>query len=102
MSEEGDRNLIDFDTALANIVSNDAVRNMPTAEVHTLQANLAKRVGDAISKHLSRRLQEANALEKMSDKEIDEYLTDKYGKIWPQLTLSPEERVRVNSLKIKK
>lgn len=99
LSEDGERNLLDFRDALANIISTDDVRNMSVAEVHTLQANLAKQVGDAVSKHLSRRIQEAKALDEMSDKEVDAYLVDKYGQIWPQLTLSPEERIRVQSFK---
>lgn len=99
MSEEGERALTDFKYGLEVVMSADDVRNMTVAEVQTLQANLAKKVGDAVSNHLARRLREANALAEMSDKELDAYLTDKYGKIWTELTLSPEEQVRVNSIR---
>lgn len=102
LTEEGERALIDFKYGLETVMSTDDVRNMTVAEVQTLQANLAKKVGDAVSHHLTRRLQEANALSEMTDKEVDAYLTDKYGKIWPELTLSPEERVRTNSMRNKK
>lgn len=99
MSEEGNRALLDFRYGLDSVMEKDDVRNMTVAEVQTLQANLAKLVGDACSKHLARRIQEANALAEMSDKEVEAYLVDKYGKIWEQLTLSPEEQVRVNSIR---
>lgn len=102
LTEEGERFLMEFNYALENIATSDDLRNMTVGEVHTLQANLAKKVGDAISKHLARRLQEANLLAEMSDKEVDKYLTDKYGKIWPELTLTLEEQVRVHSLRNKK
>lgn len=102
LTEEGERALIDFNYALESIISHDDVRNMSMGELHTLQANLAKKVGDAVSNHISRRLREATTLSEMTDKEVDEFLTDKYGAIWPHLTLSPEERVRVSSLRNKK
>lgn len=102
LTDEGERALTDFKYGLETVMSTDEVRNMTVAEVQTLQANLAKKVGDAVSNHLTRRLREAAALAEMSDGEFDAYLTDKYGKIWPHLTLSPEERVRANSLLNKK
>lgn len=99
LSQEGDRAILDFRYGLESVMEKDDVRNMTVAEVQTLQANLAKLVGDAFSKHLARRIQEANALEAMSDKEFEKLLVDKYGKIWPELTLSPEETIRASSLK---
>ena len=99
LSEEGVRAIMDFRYGLDSIMEKDEVRNMTVAEVQTLQANLAKLVGEAFSKHLSRRVQEANALESMSDKEFEKSLEDKYGKIWAELTLSPEEVIRAQSLR---
>ena len=102
LSEEGERSLIDFRYGLDSVMEKDEVRNMTVGEVQTLQSNLAKLVGDAFSKHLSRRLQEAKALESMSDKEVVVYLEDKYGAIWRELTLSPEEQVRTQTIRNKK
>lgn len=102
LSEEGNRALIDFRYGLDSVMEKDEVRNMTVGEVRTLQANMAKFVGEAFSKHLSRRLQEASALEAMSDKEVVAYLEDKYGAIWRELTLSPEELVRTQTIRNKK
>jgi hypothetical protein len=102
LSEEGVRAILDFRYGLDSVMEKDDVRHMTVAEVQTLQANMAKLVGDAFSKHLARRIQEAKALAEMSDKEFEDSLEDKYGKIWPELTLSPEERIRANSLKKRK
>lgn len=102
LSEEGMRGLLDFRYGLETVMEKDEIRNMTVGEVQALQANVAKMVGDAFSKHLARRIQEANSLGKMSDKEFEKILIDKYGEIWPQLTLSPEEAVRAQSLKKRK
>jgi len=102
LSEEGERALIDFSYGLDSVVSTDDVRNMTVAEVQTLQANMAKKVGEAFSNHLARRMREANILNSMSDKEVNKFLTEKYGAIWPELTLSPEEHIRVHSIKKRK
>lgn len=99
LSEEGVRAILDFRYGLDTVMEKDDVRNMTVGEVQALQANLAKLVGDAFSKHLARRIQETKALEGMSDKEFEKLLVDKYGDIWPQLTLSPEETIRAKSLK---
>jgi hypothetical protein len=99
LTEEGNRALLDFRYGLDSLMEKDELRGMSLGEVHALQANLAKLVGDAVSHHLSRRLQEAAALAEMSDQEVEEHLVDKYGLIWEQLTLSPEEAIRAKSLK---
>jgi|SRR5579864_1485616 len=102
LSEEGVRAILDFRYGLDSLMEKDELRYMTVGEVQTLQANIAKLVGDAFSKFLARRLQEAKALEGISDKEFEKLLTDKYGEIWPQLSLSPEETIRAKSLKKRK
>lgn len=99
LSEEGMRALLDFRYGLDSFMEKDEVRNMTVGEVQALQANVAKMVGDAFSKHLARRFQEAKALSEMSDEEFVANLEDKYGKIWPELTLSPEETIRSHSIR---
>lgn len=102
LSEEGNRALLDFRYGLDSLMEKDELRTMSVGEIHVLQANLAKLVGDAISNHISRRMREAAALSAMSDKEFEKLLEDKYGAIWPELTLSPEEVIRAKSLKKRK
>ena len=103
LTEEGERAFIDFNTALENIIAHDDIRYMSQGEIHTLQANLAKKVGDATSAVLAKRLQEAAALESMTDTQFVAFMDEKYGKhIWPQLSLSPAERIRANTIRNKK
>jgi hypothetical protein len=102
LSEEGERALLEFNTALENVITHDSVRYMSMGEIYSLQANLAKKVGDAVSAITARRLQEEKNLSELSDQEFESLLVEKYGNIWPHLSLSPAEIVRAKSLKTKK
>jgi len=49
LSEEGDKVLHSFHYGLTEIMATAEVRAMSVQELHVLQANLAKLVGDAVS-----------------------------------------------------
>jgi hypothetical protein len=98
LNEEGKRVLIDFRSALDNILSKDEVREMTFSEVQTLGSNLHKMVGDAITDRISARMQFAKALEEMTDEQFEAYLKAKHGSVWNLITLLPEELARVRPL----
>lgn len=94
-SEEGKLAMLEFRTALENLMSSDEVREMSQSELRVLGSLLAKETGDAISFRISDKLQRTAAFEKMSDEEFETYLKEKYGSIWQLISLTPEEQARV-------
>jgi hypothetical protein len=101
VTEEGKRLLlIEFNAALENIMTSDAVSDMSESELRTLGSILAAIVADAVSFRISRRLQIATKLGMMTDQEFEVYLEEKYGSIWRFCTLTHEELARVPALSL--
>ncbi len=95
LTKEGERFTSDFRYGLEQIMSSDEVGDMSLAELHTLQANLTKMVGDAISKRVSRNMRLENQLAAMTDEEFYAHLKEKYGDNWILHSLEKEERARI-------
>jgi hypothetical protein len=102
LSEEGKRMLLEFNTAIENLMATDEVDDMSETEIRALGSVLAKIVGDVISNRISRKLQENVKFEAMSDDDFETYLKNKYGDNWVFMTLTPEEFKRVPTLDLDK
>ena len=98
LSEEGNGLLLDFRTALDNIMESDDIHDMSDNELLILQSNMTKLVGDAIAKQLSHRQVRSAKIEAMTDEEFDAYLHDKYGDSWFVHGLEPEELARAKRI----
>jgi hypothetical protein len=95
LTQEGEKFILDFTFGLAQIMGSDEVQDMSDDELRTLQANLAKLVGDAISKKISRNMQLTNELDLMTDEQFMTFLQEKYGDSWFIHSLEKEERARL-------
>jgi hypothetical protein len=98
LNETGKNLLLDFNTALDNLMSSDEVYDMSESEIRTLGSVLAKILGDRISHRIANKVKTTSKLDKMTDEEFEKYLLDKYGSNWHFLSLSPEEYARVPTL----
>ena len=102
LSEDGKRMLLEFNTAIDNLLATDEVDDMSETEIRAMGSVLAKTIGDAIANRISRKLQEKNKFESMSDDDFEVYLKNKYGDNWAFMTLTPEEFERVPTLDLDK
>lgn len=98
LSEDGKRMLLEFNTAIENLIATDEVDDMSEAEIRAMGSVLSKNIGDAVANRISRKLQEKNKLTAMSEKDFEAYLKNKYGDNWFFMTLTPEEFDRVPTL----
>lgn len=95
LSEEGKRVVMNFRSALEDIMSSDEVREMSFAEMQVLSSNLHKMVGDEVTNRVSNRLRFEKQLAEMTDEQFEAYLKAKHGSIWEYITLLPEELQRL-------
>jgi hypothetical protein len=95
LTKEGERFTSDFRYGLSQIMSSDEVADMSLGELQTLQSNLAKMVGDAISKRISHNLQLESQMNAMTDEQFYAHLQEKYGDNWILHSLEKEERARL-------
>jgi hypothetical protein len=102
LSEDGKRMLLEFNTAIENLMTTDEVDDMSETELRAMGSVLSKIVGDTITNRISRKLQETDKFTAMSDIEFESYLTNKYGNNWVFVSLTPEELSRVPALDLDK
>lgn len=98
LSEEGKRALIEVRDELENVLGQDEVREMSVQELQTLQCNLMKMVGDAMSQKIAYRQQISNEYAHLTDDQFYAYLQEKYGSLWQFMSLTPEELARIPPL----
>lgn len=99
LSDEGKEALKDFQSALNEVLSSFEVEDMTVSGLQTLQSNMSKMVGDAISNLLQARLEvevdkQNNPLWKLTDEEFYASLKEKYGERWMLVGLTKEELSR--------
>jgi hypothetical protein len=95
LTKDGIDLLLEFNTALDNLLASDEVHDMSESEIRTLGSVLAKILGDRISNRIASKIQTISQFDKMTDKEFEEHLINRYGNNWTMLTLSPEEFARL-------
>lgn len=95
LTEKGNSFISDFRYSLHQIMQSDEVSEMTESELRTLESNLHKLVGDAISKYIARIIQFTHELNAMTDKQFYTFLKNKYGKNWMLQSLVKEERDRL-------
>lgn len=92
------RVMLDLTYGLDQLMSSDIVCDMDVQELYILQSHLAHIVQEAVSKKISKKLQQELAFEQMTDDQFYDYLKEKYGTIWQLVTLTKEEYNRVPRL----
>jgi len=90
-TEEGNRAVSKFRTALESLMDSTEVKSMSQAELRVLGSLLAKEAGDAISLRIEEKIRSTSRFEKMTDEEFEDYLLEKYGSNWQLTPMSPEE-----------
>jgi len=90
-TEEGNRAVSKFRTALEGLMDSTEVKSMSQAELRVLGSLLAKEAGDAISLRIEEKIRSTSRFEKMTDEEFEDYLLEKYGSNWQLTPMSPEE-----------
>jgi hypothetical protein len=95
LTELGEKFLLEFNMALEHVLTSDEVCDMSESEIRTLGSVLSAKIGQAVTKRVSRRLQEAGVFNAMSDAEFENHLREKYGSNWAFVTLTPEEFARL-------
>ena len=98
LTEEGKTLLLDFNTALDNLMASDNVMDMTENDLRLLGSYLSSVIGNRISKRISTKLQTKSQFDAMTDDEFYAYLQQKYGQLWRLLTLTHEEYHRVPRL----
>ena len=98
LTEEGKTLLLDFNTALDNLMASDNVMDMTENDLRLLGSYLSSVIGNRISKRISTKLQTKSQFDAMTDDEFYAYLQQKYGQLWRLLTLTHEEYHRVPQL----
>jgi hypothetical protein len=94
LSEEGQKVVQEFKNALSNVLASKEVEDMNHGDVLTLQANMAKMVGDHFSNFLLAREDAKKAFSHLTDKQFYAYLQEKYGDKWQLVALTKEELAR--------
>jgi hypothetical protein len=102
LTKEGELFIVEFRHGLLEIAESDEIRDMTDDELRTLQANLAKLVGETIFKRVSRNIQFTNDLCVMSDEQFYAHLNKKYGTCWALHSLEKEERIRFSQADLQK
>ncbi len=102
LSEEGEQLTGDFRSALTKLFARrDDVHKMSVSELQSLGANLAKMVGDAVSKQIQvlddkarNKAALARKLADMTDEQFYAFMTAKYGDRWQLVSITDEELER--------
>jgi hypothetical protein len=99
LSDEGKEALKNFREAMEEILASEEVEEMKVSELQTLQSNMSKMVGDAVSNVLQAREEieadkRSNPLWKLTDEEFYASLKEKYGEKWMLVGLTKEEFAR--------
>lgn len=97
LTEEGRNVFQTVQSALDGVVS-DVCRNMSESEMLTVQAALAKMVGDTMSNAMQAKRDLKNKFAEMSNEQFEAFLEAKYGKKWRFISLTKEELDRVPRL----
>jgi hypothetical protein len=98
LTEEGKTLLLEFNTALDNLLGSDHVMDMTENDLQLLGSHLSSVVGNVISKRIGTKLQTKGQFAAMTDDEFYAYLEIKYGQLWKFLSLTNEEYHRVPRL----
>lgn len=97
LTEEG-RNVFQTLQSVLDGVVSDTCRNMSESEMLTVQAALAKMVGDTMSNAMQAKRDLKNKFAAMTNEQFEAYLKVKYGEKWPLISLTQEELDRVPRL----
>lgn len=97
LTEEG-RNAFQTVQSTLEGVLTTVCKDMSESELLTVQAALAKMVGDTMSWHMQAKRDLKNKFAAMSDEQFEGYLGAKYGEKWRFISLTKEEFERVPRL----
>ena len=97
LTEEGRNTFQTLQSVLDGVVS-DVCRDMTESEMQTVQAALAKMVGDTMSNAMQAKRNLKSKLAAMSDEQFEGFLKAKYGEKWRFISLTKEEYERVPRL----
>src|SRR5574338_899647 len=97
LSEEGKKTFEKVQETLSETIT-DVCRDMSESEMLTVQATLAKMVGDTMSWHMQSKRDLKNRFAAMSNEQFEAYLKSKYGARWHLVSLTKEELDRVPRL----
>lgn len=97
LTEEGRNSFQTVQSALDGVLST-VCRDMSESELLTVQAALAKMVGDTMSWHIQAKRDLRNKFAAMTDEQFEGFLKAKYGEKWRFISLTKEEYERVPRL----
>lgn len=97
LTEEGKNTFQTLQSVLDGLVAT-VCRDMSESEMLTVQAALAKMVGDTMSNAMQAKRDLKNKFAAMSDEQFEGYLKAKYGDKWRFVSLTTEELDRVPRL----
>lgn len=95
LTEEGERLILHYRGAIDNLFDTEECTDLSINEMKVLQTNMLDYLNSKFARRLAHKQAIIDKLNQMSDPEFEDYLMEKYGSVWPFLTLSHEECARV-------
>lgn len=95
LTPEGKRLILHYTGAIDILFNTEECADLSMDELKVLQTNMLAYLNDKFARRLAHKQAIIDKLNQMSDQEFEAYLKEKYGSVWPLLTLSHEEYARV-------
>ena len=98
LSEEGKTFLTNFRSGLEMLFDTDELRELTECELRMLQSNMIELISTKFSNRIASKIYKANKFANLTDQEFEDYLKNKYGNMYPFMSLTEEELHRVKPL----